>query len=339
MARVLPPSPLLRNESFRSPGARGVSQLWTWPIAPPIEQSYGGNAGAMVQRLAIDPFNASIVYTGSFGGLAKTTDGGFTWQYLSDAWTSQSVSAIAVDPNASRIVYAGTGRDDYGPYSVGLYRSFDGGLTWSRPWARSLCRDVRETIAIDPNASGSESSTTLYVANTSGLWRSTDSGTTFTQKRQGGIYDVAIDASHLPSILYVTDDGGTFKSTDSGNSWINIHHVLLHSHNRLSLVRSPSYRRNSALYLLGPDAPNHNLYKSTDRGVTWVQIPTRCPWAPAVCDNNPSAEPPICSTAAPTSTGTSASTCSQWIQLTRASFSQAIWLFTVLPTRARPGRK
>ena len=77
-------------------------------------------------------------------GLAKTTDGGFTWQYLSDAWTSQSVSAIAVDSNASRIVYAGTGREDYGPYSVGLYRSFDGGSTWSRPARRSLCRDVRE---------------------------------------------------------------------------------------------------------------------------------------------------------------------------------------------------
>ena len=296
MARVLPPSPLLRNESFRSRGAREVSELWTLPIAPPIEQSYGGNAGARVHALAIDPFNASVVYTGGFGGLAKTTDGGFTWQYLSDAWTSQSVSAIAVDPNASRIVYAGTGRDDYGPYSVGLYRSFDGGLTWSRPLGGDhFAGTYVRTIAIDPNASGSELSTTLYVANTSGLWRSTDSGTSFTQNRQGGIYDVAIDASTRPSILYVTDDSGTFKSTDSGSSWINIHHVLLHSHNRLSVVRSTSYRRSSALYLLGPAAPTHNLYKSTDHGVTWVEIPTRCPWAPAVCDNNPSAEPPICS--------------------------------------------
>jgi photosystem II stability/assembly factor-like uncharacterized protein len=276
-ARMLPPSPLLQNEIFRSPDALKVSQLWTWPIALPIEHSYGGNAGAMVHTLAVDPFNASVVYTGGFGGLAKTTDGGFTWQYLSDAWTSQSVSAIAVDPRASRIVYAGTGRDDYGPYSIGLYRSFDGGLTWSRPLGGDhFAGTYVRAIAIDPNASGSELSTTLYVANTSGLWRSTDSGRTFTQNRVGGIYDVAIDASTLASTLYVTDDSGTFKSTDSGNSWINIHHVLLHSHNRLSVVSSTSYRRSSALYLLGPQAPDHNLYKSTDRGVTWIQIPTRC---------------------------------------------------------------
>ena len=276
VARVLPPSPLLQNESFRSLDAPEVSRSWTLPIAPPIEHSYGGNAGAMIHTLAVDPFNANIVYTGGFGGLAKTTDGGFTWQYLSDAWTSQSVSAIAVDPNASRIVYAGTGREDYGPYGVGLYRSFDGGLTWSRPLGDDhFAGTYVRAIAIDPNASGSDLSTTLYVANTSGLWRSTDSGTTFSQKRQGGIYDVAIDASTFPSTLYVTDDSGTFKSTDSGNSWISIHHVLLHSHNRLSVVKSTSYRR-STLYLLGPRDPDHNLYKSTDRGATWIQIPTRC---------------------------------------------------------------
>ncbi|HTE90178.1 MAG TPA: hypothetical protein VK639_14560, partial [Terriglobales bacterium] len=249
MARVLPPSPLLQNESFRSPDTRGISQLWTWPIALPIENSYGGNAGAMVHTLAVDPFNANVVYTGSFGGLAKTTDGGFTWQYLSDAWASQSVSAIAVDPNASRIVYAGTGREDCGPYGVGLYRSLDGGLIWSRPLGDDYFAGTYvRTIAIDPNASGSESSTTLYVANNSGLWRSTDSGTTFTQKRQRGSYDVAIDASSFPSIVYVTDDGGTFRSTDSGNSWIGIHQVLLKSHNRLSVVKS-TFRRSSTLYL------------------------------------------------------------------------------------------
>lgn len=286
MARMLPPSPLLQNESFKSPDARETSP-WTLPIAPPIEHSYGGNAGAMVHTLAIDPFNANVVYTGGFGGLAKTTDGGFTWQYLSDAWTSQSVSAIAIDPNASRIIYAGTGRENYGPYSVGLYRSLDGGLTWSAPQGSDhFAGTYVRKIAIDPNASGAELSTTLYVANTSGLWRSTDSGTTFRQKREDGIYDVAIDASTFPSTLYVTANSGTFKSTDSGDSWIRIHQALLNSHNRLSVVKSTSLRRSSTLYLLGPRDPDHNLFKSTDLGATWIQIPTRC-FAEADSCNDP----------------------------------------------------
>ena len=286
VARLLPRSPLMENQRFASAETPESERWWTLPGIYPIEHSYGGNAGAMVHTLAVDPFNPSIVYTGSFGGLAKTTDGGFTWQYLSDAWISQSVSAIAVDPNASNNVYAGTGREDYGPYGVGLYRSFDGGVTWSSPLGSDqFAGTYVRTIAIDPNASGSELGTTLYVANTSGLWCSTDSGTNWTQKRQGGIYDVAIDASSFPSTLYVTDDGGTFKSTDSGNFWTSIHDVLLHSHNRLSVVKSTSLRRSSTLYLLGPGDPDHNLQKSTDRGASWTQIATRCPKGADSCND------------------------------------------------------
>jgi photosystem II stability/assembly factor-like uncharacterized protein len=279
-ARALPPSPLLQGRRFMSPETLETVPPWTFPIAPPIQNSYGGNASARVQTLAIDPINANVVYTGSFGGLAKTTDGGLTWRYLSDAWTSQSVSAIAVNLNASTDVYVGTGRDDYGPYGVGLYRSFDGGATWSKPLgsAQFAGTSIR-TIAIDPNT-GAGLTATVYVANggsnSCGLWRSTDGGTTWTRLRQGpppsvnhGMHDVAIDSSKRPSTLYITEDDGTFKSTDSGNSWTLIHGALAGSRNRLSVV-------NCVLYLLGPGDPDHNLYKSMDRGATWIQIPTSC---------------------------------------------------------------
>src|SRR5256885_4423021 len=132
-ARALPRSPLLEGRMFRSPETPGAVAPWTSPIAPPIMNSYSANASAAIYSLAIDPINVNIVYTGSFGGLAKTTDGGGTWRYLSDAWASQSVSAIAVNPTASNDVYVGTGREDYGPYGVGLYHSFDGGSTWNSP--------------------------------------------------------------------------------------------------------------------------------------------------------------------------------------------------------------
>jgi photosystem II stability/assembly factor-like uncharacterized protein len=292
-ARALPPSPLLEGRMFRSPQA--PERLgWSSPIAPPIRNSYNANASAAVYSMAIDPINANVVYTGSFGGLAKTTDGGGTWRYLSDSWDSQSVSAITVNPTASNEVYVGTGREDHGPYGVGIYRSLDAGSTWSNPLGGNEFEGtfIRK-IAIDPNASRSPGATTVYVANGCdqgcGLWRSDDSGITWSQLRRvwKGVYDFALDAGTQPSTLYVTENNGTYKSTDSGQSWTLIHGVLQHSRNRLSVV-------NSTLYLLGPGDPDHNLYKSVDRGVTWVEIPTRCPCAPNVCaDPNPP-EPPIC---------------------------------------------
>ncbi|MFL6596777.1 MAG: WD40/YVTN/BNR-like repeat-containing protein [Chthoniobacterales bacterium] len=277
-ARALPRSPLLEGRMFRSPETPGAVAPWTSPIAPPIMNSYSANASAAIYSLAIDPINANIVYTGSFGGLAKTTDGGGTWRYLSDSWKSQSISAIAINPSASNDVYVGTGREGagYASYEVGIYRSFDGGSTWSSPLGETQFEDKSiRAIAIDPNAPNSQFATTLYVANGCdhgcGLWRSNDSGVTWSQlyEARHGVYDVAMDVATHPSALYITEDNGTFKSTDSGQSWTSIHDVLEGSRNRVSVV-------NSAIYLLGPDDLDHNLYKSVDGGATWIQIPTNC---------------------------------------------------------------
>ena len=285
-ARALPPSPLLGGGTFRSVETAQSVAPWTSPIAPPILNSYSANASAAVYSLAIDPINANTVYTGTFGGLAKTTDGGGTWRFLSDSWESQSVSAIAVNPGASNDVYVGTGRDDYGPYGLGIYHSFDGGSTWSSPLGGTHFDGTNiRRIAIDPNASVyvangyATGSANNCGANNCGLWRSTDSGVTWLRlyPKANGIYDVAIDATTRPSTLYLTEDGGTFKSTDSGQSWTLVHSVLQNSSNRLSVV-------NSTVYLLGPGDPDHNLYKSIDHGVTWIQIPTNCPLGADSCD-------------------------------------------------------
>ena len=300
-ARALPASPLLGGQTFRSPDVPGAPPPWTFPIAPPILDSYSANASAAVYTVAIDPINANVVYTGSFGGLAKTTDGGTTWRYLSDSWDSQSVSAIAINPAASNDVYVGTSREDarYGSYEVGIYRSFDGGSTWSSPLGETQFEGTSiRAIAIDPHGSHSQSATTLYVANGCdhgcGLWRSSDSGVTWSQVYpidngvvDDGVYDVAIDAETQPSTLYLTGKNGTFKSTDSGQSWALIRSVLRDSRNRLSVV-------NSTLYVLEPRDPEHNLYKSVDRGVTWIEIPTRCPCSPIVCGAQNPPGPPIC---------------------------------------------
>jgi len=199
----------------------------------PLSTSYGGNAGAdgpyvdgrsVLTRILF--YNRRLRRLGQDKPTAVSR-----WQYfVRRRGPSQSVSAIAVDPNASRIVYAGTGREDYGPYSgwplpVTRRRA----KPWRQtPWATiTFAGNVREGNCYRSERLGArELSTMLYVAkHPPGCGARLTVARLFTQKRQGGIYDVAIDCLHLPSTLYVTDGTGTFKSTDSGNSWISIHQV------------------------------------------------------------------------------------------------------------------
>jgi hypothetical protein len=325
-ARALPRSSLLEGQMFGSLETHESVAPWSSPIEPPILNSYGANASAAVYSLAIDPINANVVYTGSFAGLAKTTDGGTTWRYLSDSWNSQSISAIAINPSASNIVYVGTGRDGagYSSYEVGIYRSLDGGSTWSSPLGETQFEGTSiRAIAIDPNGSNSQFATKVYVANGCdhgcGLWRSNDSGATWSQlyQVQDGVYDVAIDATTQPSTLYLTGKNGTFRSINSGQSWTLIHDVLPDSRNRLSVV-------NSTLYLLEPQDPNHNLYKSID-----------------VARHGPKSQRIALRelTPATTPTGASASQCSPWIRPIHKTLWQATRLFIVLTPEAPPGLK
>src|SRR6266508_2833100 len=78
-----------------------------------------------------------VYYLGATGGgVWKTTDGGLTWEPVSDKYfTAASIGAIAVAPSDPNVVYAGTGespiRGDVSP-GDGMYRSTDAGKTWKK---------------------------------------------------------------------------------------------------------------------------------------------------------------------------------------------------------------
>src|SRR5947207_13213794 len=67
------------------------------------------------------------------GGVMKTTDGGYTWQPITDKYFGGTIGAIAVyEPNPD-IVYVGTGEYTLrgnASYGDGVFKSTDGGKTW-----------------------------------------------------------------------------------------------------------------------------------------------------------------------------------------------------------------
>ena len=181
-----------------------------------------------VYSLAIDSTNPEIVYAGSWSSCYRSKDGGESWIKLNSELSLHegAIRSIVVDPVTPAILYAAMD----GIESGHVFRSADSGDTWTvvgAAWATAGNADFAaqsvECLAINP-----VTPTTLYAGtNYSGGWgqvfRSADSGATWTNLNIGGsstVYSLAIDPA-APSILYAAG-GGVLRSTDSGTSWSRI---------------------------------------------------------------------------------------------------------------------
>ena len=106
----------------------------TWQPVGPFSHTNTGSWSSgqgRVNIVHVDPTNSNILYLGSpAGGIWKSVNNGSTWTPLTDNLPQIGVSGIAIDYSNSNVIYIATGDKDAGDsYSVGVYKSTDGGLT------------------------------------------------------------------------------------------------------------------------------------------------------------------------------------------------------------------
>ncbi|MBI5021227.1 MAG: hypothetical protein HZB59_07330 [Ignavibacteriales bacterium] len=234
-------------------------------------------------KVVLDPNNPDVGYA-SLGsrndclpGILKTTDGGTTWFHAdSGFWydpESPSVDILTIDPNNSQILFA----EVYGWYGSYMYRSTNGGVSWS-----IVTIYYTDNCALDTNyvldgpyaiAIARSNSNIIYASrslyNDTVLYRSTNGGESwdilhcFSHDEIESIYSIHVDSKN-PDVIYI---GGRIflKSTDGGQSWQN-------SSNGLSI---PAYaniylsKNQDAIYAL---FQNGSIYKTTDKAATWRPI-------------------------------------------------------------------
>jgi photosystem II stability/assembly factor-like uncharacterized protein len=213
----------------------------TWTPIFDAQASY--SIGAVV----LDPKNPEIVWVGtgennaqrsvSFGdGVYKSEDGGRTWKNMG-LRQSEHIGKIVIDPRDSKVVYVAA----QGPLWAeggerGLYKTTDGGLTWTKILGGAKWAGVNE-VELDPR------NPDILVASTwqrhrhvwgylaggpeSALHRSTDGGATWTKISGVPEGEARIGLARAPSdpdVLYAiveaaNDRGGVFRSDDNGVSW------------------------------------------------------------------------------------------------------------------------
>jgi len=223
-----------------------------------------------VGDVAIDPTDPKVLYAATsdaFGygvpfwggtysvGVRKSENGGHTWKHTGLHWKvgqNRTIRRLVIHPTNGKILLAAT--------SDGLYRTADGGATWTQIIAASA-----SDAQFDP------SNGNIAYATTTQVFKSTDAGVTFTARPAtcaGNRFSLQIARSH-PSTLYALCSNATLqKSTDSGTTWstANPSGVFLYGYYDTILAVSPTNDKD--VYVAGFD-----MMRSTDGGSTWSGVP------------------------------------------------------------------
>jgi len=214
----------------------------TW--RPIFDDQPIGSIGA----LAVARSNPKVIYAGTGEadmrsdiaqgeGVYKSTDGGSTWTF-SGLGDSQQIGRIIVHPTDPGVVYVAALGHPYGPNEErGLYRTRDGGRTWTK-----VLGDDENTGAIDAAFEPSDPNV-LYAA----LWR--------TRRTPWSIYPPASGPG-----------SGLFKSTDGGDHWTRLAGGLPSEPGRIGIGVAPSAP--GRVYAI-VDAVEGGLYRSDDHGAHW----------------------------------------------------------------------
>jgi photosystem II stability/assembly factor-like uncharacterized protein len=249
------------------------------------------NIGGRCTALAVHPTNPDIVYAGSAGGgVWRSDDAGQTW---TSQWHDQpvlNIGSLAIDPKAPNILYCGTGEANGSSDSypgVGIFRTQDGGQTWSLLASSSVSGIPRRigAIAIDPFDSQHLiiGGVTHDPNDASALFSSTDGGVNWV--RQGFIspnnywcHSVVFHPTTQGVIFATIDENGTkngiWRSQDGGKNWQHLTKGLPDTSlfARTSLALAPS--RPDTMYAIASNSTDGMLgvFRSTNRGSTWTAV-------------------------------------------------------------------
>ncbi len=242
-------------------GALAITPMVAWgqsaPVTPELisEMHFRcvGPAvtGGRIHDVEALPDDPSTIYVATAsGGLWKSSNKGTTWKPIFDDQPVSTFGDLAIAASDPDIIWAGTGEQNNRQstsWGNGVYRSLDGGETWSH-------RGLVETRHIGRVVIHPENPEVVYVAALGNLWKA-------------------------------STERGVFKTTDGGQSWSKVLYVdeltgmvdLVMDPSNPAVLYAAAYQRLRRTWGFNGGGPGSGIYKTTDGGQTWRELTAGIP--------------------------------------------------------------
>ncbi len=251
---------------------KGVNSTADWVNIGPIELPANIGTGqpngmGRINAIAFHPTNEDILFVGApQGGLWKSSDGGQSWEVLTDDQPTLGVSSIIINQANANTILIGTGDRDAGDSDgMGVFKSTDGGTTWALSNSGMGNRTVGRLIQ-DPN-----NANTILAATDGGVYKSTDLGDNWTLSQGGNFKDILFKEDNS-DVVFTISANNFFKSIDNGSNFIEYSSGL--PNGARGAIATSIDDPDIVYVLLSVSSLFGSLNQSTDAGETWTTMST-----------------------------------------------------------------
>lgn len=253
--------------------------------------------GGRATTIAGHPDTPQTFFTGTVGGVFKSTNSGMSWTAVGDEdFNTVPVGAVAVAPSNPQVVLVGMGESPFrgvaSSQGDGIYRSVNGGRSFSHLGLRNT-RQIAEIVIHpdDPDVIIVAAQGDSWVpSDDRGVYKTTDGGATWRKVLAGdnpttGAIDLKIDPGN-PRILYAAlwdherdphairsggPGSGLYRSEDLGETWTKLTEGLPELIGKSGIA--PSGARDGRVWAVIEAADGKGgVYRSDDAGETWSHV-------------------------------------------------------------------
>ena len=255
----------------------------TGPILFPVNVSGQVDGIGRVCQVKFHPTNPQKIYAVSAsGGLYISNDNGQTWSVTTgtETFPTTACASVCVDFTNDQVIYLSTGDPDYYYPDYGIYKTTNGGATWS-PVTTNIGSRMALEMIMDPT-----NNNTIVAATNSGIWKTTNGGSTWTQTHSGGSFTDMKLVPGSSKTMYAVTGTQYYRSLDFGTTWTLITTGLTIPASNGGMRIAVSAADTNIVYIATTDG-NGIINKSTNRGASFTTVfnsNTQC----LVCyDDNP----------------------------------------------------